>query len=172
MDNYEPLSVSGTVFNKMRDQTDGNLFGSWNPNKYDVEDTAFGFIKMKNGAAIFLESAWILNTRDPKEASSTFYETKRWAELKWSLNADKNELIYNMIENGQYKEIKESSINKMEPAEVKKDSLGHLEAASWINAIIRDKEPAVKSREAFIVTKILEAIYESERREKEVQFKI
>ena len=170
MDNYEPVTVSGSVFNKMSDQTKGNLFGPWNPNKYGVEDSAFGFIKMKNGAAVFLESAWILNTRDPKEASATFYGTKRGAELRWNLSDDKNELIYNMIEEGQYKEIKESSIKKMGPAASEKVSLGYLEAASWINAIIRDKSPLVKPEEAYMVTKILDAVYESERKGREIKF--
>ncbi len=170
MDNYQPQSVSGSVFNKMTDQTEGNLFGPWQPSDYEVEDSAFGFIKMKNGALIFLESAWVLNTRDPKEASATFYGTKAGAEIRWSLSEDKSELIYNMIEEGKYKEIKESSIKKMGPGEDVKNSLGYKEAKSWLEAIIDDREPVVKPEEAYTVTKILDAIYKSAAEDKEIYF--
>ena len=49
MNNYEPAMVVGSVFKKLGDQREtGNLWGDWDPEKYTVEDSAFGFIKMKN----------------------------------------------------------------------------------------------------------------------------
>ena len=45
-----------------------------------------------------------------------------------------------------------------------------MEARVWIDSIINDKEPLVKPEEAFIVTEILEAIYESARTGKPVYF--
>ena len=56
---------------KLSDQTDqGNAFGNWDPDKFCVEDSAFGFIRMKNGAVIELESAWALNTLEVDEAKN------------------------------------------------------------------------------------------------------
>ncbi len=55
MDNYEPASVSGQVFYKLgRDEhgPEGNVFGPWDPETFEVEDSAFGLVKMKNGATI------------------------------------------------------------------------------------------------------------------------
>ncbi len=49
MDNYEPQSVSGSVFYKLGNlpqATEGNLFGPWDPETYEVEDSAMGFIRM------------------------------------------------------------------------------------------------------------------------------
>ncbi len=43
MNNYKPKLVSGSVFHKMKDNFEGNLFGPWNPKTIDVEDSAFGF---------------------------------------------------------------------------------------------------------------------------------
>lgn len=170
LNNYEPYSVSGSVFNKMNNKVEGNLFGPWSPEDFEVEDSAFGFIKMKNGTTIFLESAWILNTRKPKEASTTLYGTKAGAEVKWNLPTNKSELIFNMIDGGNYKEERESLIQKMGPAEDEVDSLGFLEASHWIEAIIEDNSPYVKPEEAYIVTKILDAIYESAEKGKEIKF--
>ena len=49
MNNYDIDSVSGSVFYKLgalQQATEGNLFGPWDPNTYEVEDSAMGFIKM------------------------------------------------------------------------------------------------------------------------------
>jgi len=170
LDNYKPYSVSGSVFNKMSNQVEGNLFGPWAPEDFEVEDSAFGFIKMKNGTTIFLESAWILNTRQPKEASATIYGTRAGAEVKWNLSTNQNELIYNMIEDGNYKEKKERVIHKMGPAAGTEDSLGFLEASHWIDAIINDTDPYIKPEEAYLVTSILDTIYESAEKGKEIKF--
>ncbi len=63
--NYEPASVTATTYQKYRDRTDcGNAFGNWKPEEYDVEDSAFAFIVMKNGATILLETSFALNTSE------------------------------------------------------------------------------------------------------------
>lgn len=53
MNNYKPQSVYGQIFHKMADKYQGNLFGPWDPAAFDVEDSAFGMIKMENGATFF-----------------------------------------------------------------------------------------------------------------------
>ena len=56
MDNYKPKSVKGSVFKKLGDQTEtANAWGDWDPKEYTVEDSAFGFITMEDGATIILE---------------------------------------------------------------------------------------------------------------------
>ncbi len=55
MDNYEPNMVVGTIYKKLGDQKESaNAWGDWNPEEFTVEDSAFGFIKMKDGATIIL----------------------------------------------------------------------------------------------------------------------
>ena len=44
-------------------------------------DSAFGFIRMKNGATIVLESSWALNTLDTREAQTTLCGTKAGADM-------------------------------------------------------------------------------------------
>ena len=62
MNNYKPKMVVGSVFKKLGDQKEtGNAWGDWDPEKYTVEDSAFGYIVMENGATIVLESSWALN---------------------------------------------------------------------------------------------------------------
>ena len=69
MDNYKPKMVVGSVFKKLGDQKEsGNAWGDWDPKEYTVEDSAFGYIVMENGATIVLESSWALNILDVQEA--------------------------------------------------------------------------------------------------------
>ena len=58
MDNYQPQSVMGSTFKKFARQTDtANFFGDWDAARFTVEDSAFGFLRMADGATVFLEAA-------------------------------------------------------------------------------------------------------------------
>ena len=83
MNNYEPASVTGSTYRKLADQTQtGNAWGDWDPEKFTVEDSAFGFIKMKNGATIVLEASWALNSLEVDEAKTSLCGTKAGADMK------------------------------------------------------------------------------------------
>ncbi|MNU00209.1 hypothetical protein D3C72_2432800 [compost metagenome] len=45
---------------------------------------------------------------------------------------------------------------------------GAKEARQWLEAVIHDTEPLVKPEQAYVVTRILEALYESAATGKEV----
>ncbi len=77
MNNYKPKYAVGTTYKKLNDQTDtANIFGEWKPEEFTVEDSAFGFVVMENGATIILESSWALNTLDVGEVRTTICGTK------------------------------------------------------------------------------------------------
>lgn len=72
MDNYEPAYCVGKTFHKLNKQREtGNAWGDWDTEKFTAEDSAFGFVVMKNGAVIYLKSSWALNIADPAEAVTT-----------------------------------------------------------------------------------------------------
>ena len=82
MNNYEPAMVTGTTFRKLADhENSANAWGPWDPKKFTVEDSAFGFIKMKNGATIYLEASWALNTLDVNEAKTILCGDKGGADM-------------------------------------------------------------------------------------------
>lgn len=77
MDNYKPKYAVGTTYKKLNNQTDtGNELGDWDPEKFTVEDSAFGFVVMENGATIILEASWALNTLDVGELRTTICGTR------------------------------------------------------------------------------------------------
>ena len=63
MNNYKPKYCVGTAYHKLNNlapEDQGNGWGPWDPAKFTVEDSAFGFIVMENGATIILESPGLL----------------------------------------------------------------------------------------------------------------
>jgi predicted dehydrogenase len=170
MGNYEIDSVSGSVFEKMRENFEGNLFGPWDPATFEVEDSAIGFIKMKNGATIVLEAAWALNVVESREACTTLCGTKSGAEIKSGMSYQKNELIYNKAKNGLLMEETISKVGDIAYFEGGASAEGVVEAKQWLEAIINDTEPLVKPEEAFEVTKVLDQIYKAAAGNKEIKF--
>ena len=49
-------------------------------------------------------------------------------------------------------------------------SPAEVEAANWIKAVVEDTSPVVKPEQAYVVSQILEAIYESSKTGKAVYF--
>ena len=171
MNNYEPAMVVGSVFRKLADtERGGGGGGGWDPKKFTVEDSAFGFIKMKNGATIVLESSWALNTLLVDEAKTILCGDKAGADM--------------LGEGGNPLRINGERFSKLYTTEPELQAGGvafydgdmggqpqDIEARMWINHVKDDNAPLVtKPEQAIVVTKILEAIYESNKTGKPVFF--
>ena len=157
MNNYKPKYCVGTTFHKLNKDTEqGNMWGNWDPDKFTVEDSAFGFVVMENGATIVLESSWALNYADPREAVTTICGTKGGADMNDGLRI-------NGIRNGRQYILKPSfeaggvAFNKGSKAE----SAADKEERMWIDAVRNDTDPVTLPEQAYCVTRILEGIYES-----------
>jgi len=164
MDNWKPRQVTGSVYAKLTDQTDGNQWGPWDTKKYEVEDSAFGFIQMENGATVYLEASWILNMINPREAATTLCGTKGGAEML----AD-GKLVFNRAAHGAL--LEETISTGTGPAyfdgAVQKPA--DVEARGWLDSLILNKPVLVEPRQALVTTQILEAIYLSAKTGKAVQ---
>ncbi len=173
MNNYDVDSVVGSVFYKLgglQQATEGNLFGPWNPDTYEVEDSAMGFIKMKNGATINLEASWALNILESREASTTLCGTKAGAEIHSGMSYTNNELIYNRGRNNQLMEEKISPVGGVAYFGGGGGEEGAIDCKQWLEAVQNDTSPLVKPEEALTVTKILDAIYMSAKENREIKF--
>lgn len=173
MDNYDVDRVSGSVFCKLgglKQATEGNLFGPWDPETYEVEDSAMGYITMKNGAAISLEASWALNMLESREASTTLCGTAAGAEIHSGMSYSKNELIYNRGRNGQLMEETISPVGGVAYFGGGGGEEGTIDCRQWLEAVKNGTEPLVKPEEALGVTKVLDAIYRSAREGKEIKF--
>ncbi len=172
MGNYEIDRVTAAVYyklGKLPQATEGNLFGPWNPETFEVEDSAMGFIKMKNGASIQLEASWALNILEAREASTTLCGTKAGAEIHSGMSYAKNELIYNRGRNGQLMEETLSTIGGVAYFGGGSGEEGTIDCRQWLKSILEDTEPLVKPEEALAVTRILDTMYQSAAQNREIK---
>ncbi|WP_066192153.1 MULTISPECIES: Gfo/Idh/MocA family protein [Gracilibacillus] len=163
MDNYKPKVVMGSSYHKLGKKKDAaNAWGPWDPEEFTVEDSAFGFITMENGATIVLESSWALNSLEVDEAKCSLSGTEGGADMKDGLRLNGENF-------GKLYETKvELNSGGVAFYDGKAETDADLEARLWIDNIIEDTEPVVKPEEAIVVTQILEAIYESAKTGKAV----
>ncbi len=165
MDNYEPEMVVGSVYRKLADQTQtGNAWGDWDPSVFTVEDSAFGFIRMKNGATICLESSWALNSLDVREAQTTLCGTKAGADMSDGLR------INRVNHNRQCVEKPDLNAGGVAFYDGKSEDASDVEQRVFYNAVVNGEPLVVEPGQAMVVTRILEAIYESGETGKAVYF--
>lgn len=157
MDNYQPKYVVGKTYDKIgRAGSGANAWGAWDPERFQVEDAAFAFIGMQNGATVALESSWALNVAAEKEAKITLCGTKGGADMEngLRLNGERDrELFTTTVETGFHKERPGYGNTAKTPAD--------LEAESWIDHVLHDQVLIVRPEQALVVTAIIEAVYES-----------
>jgi predicted dehydrogenase len=156
MDNYEPAYAVGTTYHKLnKDKKTGNAWGDWDPKKFTVEDSAFGFIVMKNGATIILQSSWALNTTEVREAVTSLCGTKAGADMP-----EAGKLIINGVKNGrQYTltpDLRAGGVAFYAGSSSKPED---IEAQTFAEAIRGKGKLYVLPEQAAAVTRILEGIY-------------
>ena len=166
MNNYKPRMVVGTKYKMVEHPEEGNPWGGWKDEDNKLEDSAFGYVVMKNGAVVTVESSWALNTAVPiQEGSTMLMGTKAGAHI---ING---ETVINKVEFGRQEQIKPDFAkggvafyegNSSDPA--------LNEARQWIDAVEGKGTPVVKPEQAYVVSQILEAIYTSAKTGKPVFF--
>ncbi len=169
MDNYKPKSVMGASFEKLgkllEPGNQGNMMGTWDNKTYEVEDSAFGFVTMENGAVIVIESAWALNTLDVGEAETFLSGTKAGADMRSDNPAMRGGLRINTVVADKTATLvpdvgTPAGVDFFPGATLKPQD---MEAKLWTEAIAANDQSKliVQPEQAFTVTKILDAIYKS-----------
>lgn len=147
MNNYSPRMVVGKTYNHFgrRPHIPFRLTPE-SSREYDIDDSAFAFILMENGASIILESSWALNTLEIGEARASLYGTLAGADMKEGLRL-----------NG----VADAALYERKLEVPEEEDPGFLEMAAWIRSIREGEEPVVRAREALVVAEILDAVYSS-----------
>ena len=165
MNNYKPKVVLGTTHHQLgKMKNAANAWGPWDPEQFTVEDSAFGFIVMQNGATIVLESSWALNTLQTGEAKCTLCGTKGGADMEDGLRINGENL------GRLFSQTIELEGKGVDFYDGNTESAADAEARLWIQSILENTEPIVKPEEALVVTEILDAIYESAKTGKAIYF--
>lgn len=94
LDFPEILNVKAKMFQKIgKNKSEGSL-GKWNPKKFSVEDSLFGFIEFKNGGILQLETSFALNIKEESvmnvefcgvDAGATLFPAEIYTDKKGKL---------------------------------------------------------------------------------------
>lgn len=173
MDNYEPACVVGATFEKLGRLLNPNEQGQtmfrgapdpWNNKTFEVEDSSMGFIKMKNGAVINLRASWALNM-------VTNPGMVMLCGTKGGLDTYDGAVRLNHVVGGQQAV---TMVGEKIPPFIPGFGSGELppskEAEIWVAALKGEGGLFVTADQAFVVTKILDAIYQSAKTGKAVYF--
>ena len=159
MNNYKPKYCVGTTFHKLNGDTNtGNAWGDWKPEEFTVEDSAFGFVVMENGATIVLRSSWALNTLDVREAVTEVCGTKAGGDMRVP-----GKIRINSVHGGRQCTT-EADMSAGGVAFFEGDggdSPATVEMRLFIDAVKNGTEPSTLPEQAYCVTRILEGIYTS-----------
>ena len=159
--NYDVATVRGVSFDKMKNFPEGNDLGPWDPNNFDVEDTAMAMITMKNGMMIYMETAWCSNMlQEAPGIIASVAGTKAGADMVGP-GFEEAVRVTKMVDG------KLTSETKI-PEE--KYNMWEYDMNRWVNAVAHDGEPAVTAEQAAVVTRVIEAIYKSAETGKTIVF--
>jgi predicted dehydrogenase len=173
MENYEPEIVLGSTYDKLGAMGSlANSMGPWDPAAYQVEDSAFGMVKFKNGATVILEASWAINMLATNEAMTLLCGTKGGADMfppdgpavrSADFQAGRNYFVrINGERNGKLFVQNYTMGNPLVVGGETENIAGSTkEMQAWYNSVRNDAELVVKPEQAYVVTCILEAIYDS-----------
>ncbi|HPP66540.1 MAG TPA: Gfo/Idh/MocA family oxidoreductase, partial [bacterium] len=146
-------SVKGVIFNKLAGNRNiTGAWGEWDRKRFNVEDFAAGFVLFQDGRALHLTCSFLSNL--PSNWSSNLYGTKAgiiWPEMK----------MFSEIEGLYNDSILNPIVPDTEPPH-------HKEIKHFFECVRDDKDVLVKPEESLRVIKMLEGMYVSAEKKKEV----
>jgi predicted dehydrogenase len=150
-----PVAVSGKTYETIG-ATPGHMgcFGLWDHKVYDVEDFAVGLVRFAGGETMSIESAFCVNV-DKDVFGCQIVGDKGGAQLE--------PLVIQTEMAGHLMDCKP---NFVQPNNAYDD-----EIKAFVTSIAENKPVLVPGTEAIWTTKIIDAIYESSRANKEIRLK-
>lgn len=149
----KPVSVLGATYAKIG--TRKPALGSdwtWDHRKFEVEDLGVGLIRFENGATLFLEASFAANI-EKGEFNCLLYGDKGGAELDpFRIYTEYSGMLADIT-----------------PVGIQEPSAFPREMAAFVEAVRKDKPVPIPGEEALVTTRILDAIYESSEKGKEVR---
>jgi len=158
-----PVSVMGsayTAFGNQEDETKMN-WGSWDPKSFKLDDYTVGLVKFEDGSTAFLEASWASNLPIKGEVSLL-----RVQGDKAGIEGRGDEALRSLVKS--YKEggkVMDSQVD-LEPVD---ESLEMI--AAFVKSV-EDKRPPVTAEQSLILHAIIDGIYESSAKKREVELQI
>lgn len=160
MDRPRPVSVSAHTFSKLRSLTPNGWekdpwalpeVPSLDGKTYDVEDSAFAFIRLENNKLIKLDVSWALNIGEGNRYCRV-YGTKAGANL-WPLTIYREEA------------------DRLADVNIKTENTSpyFLELKDFVECIKRGQEPSASVEDSLVIMQLIDAIYQSAKVGREIR---
>lgn len=150
----EPDLVVGTTYNHLGTKLGPAPWGPWDWQNFEVEDMALGFVRLKNGASIILETSF-MEHMEPME--------------EMTLNLSGAEGGMSLFPLKIFKDMNDSMVN-ISTAWTPVANGHHALIANFIAAVRGEAPPAVTPDEGVKLQRILDAIYQSAESGEAVKF--
>ncbi len=178
MGDYDVESVTGVSYNKLGKLPvglQGNPWGNWDPQKFEVEDSAMAMIRMRSGATVMLEASWALKTTDVRPMMTTLCGTLGgaaqfpgpWAPMTYTYAI--NSVMGDTLVTERPDDFADYGAPNMRIDELMVEA-PRKEIGQWLDAIREGREPVVRATEGLAICRILDAVYTSSRTKKPVYF--
>ena len=165
IDNYDVASVTGVSYQKLGPHCAEANNGRWYaPEEYQVEDSAMGFIRFKNGCAMHIEASWAINLEE-------IGSTPIIVGDKAGLSMHDGKVRVNGELNGNLFE-QDFTPNRYTRDLFKGRELNgsQYDMNQWISAVTEGTPLLSPGRKAAVVSQIIEAIYTSAKTGKTIYF--
>jgi predicted dehydrogenase len=151
-----PVSVSGLTFTKFRQLVPKKIH-------YDVDDSGFALVKFANDSGLYLETSWALNApADPRVGYDSVGE-KSWiyAEL-FGTKAGARYAPPTLVQPQKNGSMVET------PVLWKNTDAFQLQQGNFLDAIRKGRKPINSAEQAWMLMKMLDAVYKSSATGREV----
>lgn len=151
----QPIAASGQTYTKFghRDDVLG-LMGQWDPKKFTVEDFGCGFIRFDNGATVYLETSFAANLEADVFNTAILGDRGGCQLSPVKMFTEQNQTLLEMT-----------------PTSLRPVKTHEVEMSLFVEAIRNDTPVPIPAEEALQVTKILDAIYQSAEKGREVKIR-
>lgn len=149
------VAVSGKTYQMFGKRSDVvGLMGQWDYKNFTVEDFAAAQVRFENGMILSLESSFCANIAENEL-------------MNFQILGDKGGCTLSPL---QMHTEKDMTLLDIKPAFLPQDVHSHFaEIASFVDSILNDKPVYTPGEEALQVTRIIDAIYESSEKGREVK---
>ncbi len=137
--------VSAKMYQKIGTKKSKGTLGEWDPNRYEVEDSLFGFIELEDGGLVQLETSFALNVKETSVMNVEFCGDEAGATLyPAQIYTDKDgELSY---------------LFKKESADSDRH---HKSMMAFIDRCLGEEVMVADGEQGFYIQQLIEALYQS-----------
>ena len=119
--------------------------GSWDPQRFTVEDGLFGFIQFEGGISLQVEAAFALNCRDKQKMNVEIY----------------GDLAGASVFQGEIYGEKHGNLTDIKLPFVQEVDKRNISISNFIRCCREEKQPLITAEQGVTLMKIVEALYRS-----------